>query len=79
MFLATASTSVLTAGTAAKLEMVGKVLHIYGKTKAVHHCGNYCTFWDHRIPRIPILDYLSRQNPKLYHEFSQHLINFDFV
>ena len=23
-------------------EMVGKVLHIYGKTKALHHYGNYC-------------------------------------
>ena len=21
---------------------MGKVLHIYGKTKALHHCGNYC-------------------------------------
>ena len=22
---------------------MGKVSHIYGKTKALHHCGNYCT------------------------------------
>ena len=22
---------------------MGKVLHIYGKSKALHHCGNYCT------------------------------------
>ena len=26
-----------------KRKSMGKVLHIYGKTKALHHCGNYCT------------------------------------
>ena len=29
--------------TALKTKFMGKVLHIYGKTKALHHCGNYCT------------------------------------
>ena len=48
VFLATAPTGVLTAGTAEirkTSEMVGKVLHIYGKTKALHHCGIYCTLF----------------------------------
>ena len=26
-----------------KTKFMGKVLHICGKTKALHHCGNYCT------------------------------------
>ena len=45
VFLATAPTDVLTAGTAEiqKKKIMGKVSHIYGKTKALHHCGNYCT------------------------------------
>ena len=45
VFWATAPTDVLTAGTAEirKTKFVGKVLHIYGKTKALHHCGNYYT------------------------------------
>ena len=50
VFLETAPTDVLTAGTAEirkTSEMVGKVLHIYGKTKALHHwhCRNYCTLF----------------------------------
>ena len=46
VFLATTPTNVLTAGTAEiwKTKFVGKVLLIYGKTKALHHCGNYSTF-----------------------------------
>ena len=46
VFLATSPTDVLTAGTAEirkTNETVGKVLQIYGKTKVLHHCGNYCT------------------------------------
>ena len=27
----------------ALMESGAGVLHIYGKTKALHHCGNYCT------------------------------------
>ena len=51
VFLATAPTGVLTAGTA---ELSTKAnlweRHIYGKTKALHHCGNYCTaFKDHPV------------------------------
>ena len=44
VFLATAPTDVLTAGTAEiqKTKFMGKVLHIYGKTKALHHCRKYC-------------------------------------
>ena len=46
VFLATAPTDVLTAGTAEnrKTKFMGKVLHICGKTKALHHCRNYWTF-----------------------------------
>ena len=28
-----------------KSKSMGKVLHIYEKTKALRHCGNYCTGW----------------------------------
>ena len=45
VFFATAPTGVLTAGTAWLLSKpnLWERLHIYGKTKALHHCGNYCT------------------------------------
>ena len=52
VFLATAPTDLLTAGTAKIWKTkftAGKVLHIYGKAKALHHCRNYCTCFAKRV------------------------------
>ena len=51
VFLATVPTDVLTAEIRKTKFTVGKVLHIYEKTKALHHCRNYCTSV-HVLPNV---------------------------